>query len=58
MRSFSMKMVSLIVFTLLSVFVIYQFNKSVPHCRIVGDFEFFNGRCIPYCPPHPSECGD
>lgn len=26
-------------------------------CRIVGDHEFNDGHCIPYCPPRPSECG-
>lgn len=30
-------------------------NRSA--CRIVGDHEYVTGRCIPYCPPRPSECG-
>lgn len=30
--------------------------KEPQRCRIVGDREYVEGNCIPYCPPHPSEC--
>lgn len=32
-------------------------SEPMPRCRIIGDHEIDNGRCIPYCPPKPSECG-
>lgn len=41
---------------LLIGFALMELNKPVPHCKIVGDHEIVTGRCIPYCPPHPSEC--
>jgi hypothetical protein len=34
-----------------------HFTQPVPRCKIVGDREFNTGRCIPYCPPRPSDCG-
>lgn len=43
-------------FVIIACGVIWQANQPVPRCEIVGDREFYNGRCIPYCPPHPSEC--
>ena len=34
-----------------------KWGPDVPRCRIVGDHEIDDHRCIPYCPPKPSECG-
>jgi hypothetical protein len=34
-------------------------NRPVPVCEIIGDHEYYTpgvSRCIPYCPPNPSEC--
>lgn len=37
---------------------VVELNKPVPSCKIVDGREVYNHRCIPYCPPTPSECDD
>lgn len=58
-----LKHVAYLYFIICGVIVLFVLLASIPrsatgaHCKIVGDREYVDGHCIPYCPPHPSECG-
>jgi hypothetical protein len=49
----------IVIAVMVAAFVAMEYaliDHRTVRCKIVGDREYVTGNCIPYCPPHPSEC--